>query len=260
MAASSLRRWPIEPTPEASDPRRSARAIRPHRCRWRERPAHTGPSPAHAAKPRHPLPCPHARAMLCRQSIARPPTAHHPTAPASRGSRSWRSLATEDGIWAGASHRRARPWSSGWLLETGPRLLSPVTKAAASAPAGARVRFAIPPGWVVGFGRAPASIRWCICAVATRAGFVSRRGRGWVRSCPSGNSFVHFRLVGVLGFASSWVYMTPRGGFVCADARNRSCRKREYRTLGRGGRSGSFRAGASCRGHGQAVRLIGSWT
>ena len=56
-----------------------------------------------------------------------------------------------------------------------------------------------------GFGRAPASIRWCICAVATRAGLVSRRGRGRgrVRSCPSGNSFVYFRLVGVLRFASS---------------------------------------------------------
>ena len=54
--------------------------------------------------------------------------------------------------------------------------------------------------------------------------------------------------------------MTPRGGFVCANARNRSCRKRECRALGTGGRSGSFRAGASCRGHGLAAGIIGSWT
>ena len=63
------------------------------------------------------------------------------------------------GIWAGAGGRQRRRRSSGWRPEAGPRLLSRVAKAVSTAPAGARVRFAIPPGWVVGFGRAPASIR-----------------------------------------------------------------------------------------------------
>ena len=39
----------------------------------------------------------------------------------------------------------------------------------------ARVRFAIPPGWVVGFGRAPASIRWSFRGGdASRVRFASR--------------------------------------------------------------------------------------